>query len=202
MFLLICILNLCILIFNFISRFWQFLSYIKHPVRCGTCIWSSCQINSTTVHNMSVKVVFWFEAEFLKFLHNAIFIPSWATFTFKFHIFPSYTLFTLALFLYFLPSYLFSFPLLLFIHKRFQQSLISPSCPGRTLHFILKSRQRSVSHSQSHLAPLQVNSLFRSWAYGSSTVTRPQADGTMSTALPKKGPGNLLAGPVVNIPTR
>lgn len=153
--------------------------------------------NSTTVHS-----VFWSEAEFLKFLQNAIFTPFWVTFTFKSHIFPSYTLLTLALFLYFLPSYFSSFPLLLFMRKRFQQSLISPSCPGRTLHFILKSRQRSVSHSQTHLAPLQVSSLFRSWAYGSSTLTRPQADGTMSTALPKKGPGNLLAGPVVNLPTR
>lgn len=110
MFLLICILNFCILIFNFISRFWQFLSYIKQPVRCGTCIWSSCQKNSTTVHDMSVKVVVWFEAEFLKFLQNEIFTPFWVTFTFKSHIFPSYTLLTLALFLYFLPSYFSPFP--------------------------------------------------------------------------------------------
>lgn len=193
MFLLIFILNFCILIFNFISRFWQFLSYIKHKVEPEKLDYCTRYVCEGCV---------WFEAEFLKFLQNAIFIPFWVTFTFKSHIFPSYTLFTLALFLCFLPSYFFSFPLLLFIHKRFQQSLISPSCPGRTLHFILKSRQRSVSHSQSHLAPLQVSRLFRSWAYGSSTLTRPQADGTMSTALPKKGPGNLLAGPVVNIPTR
>lgn len=95
-------------------------------------------------------------------------------------------------------SFLFS----LCLPKRSQQSPICPSCPGRTLLFTLKCSQGNACRSRSRPALPQVSSLFRSWTCGSSTRTWQRGDTSMSTASPRRGPGNRLAGHVDAPPTR
>lgn len=95
-----------------------------------------------------------------------------------------------------------AFPPLFFLHTRSRQRPIYHSCLGTTLLFMLECSRRSISHIWSPPFLLQVSSPFKSWTCGSSTLTRPQLDATMSIPLQRRGPGNRPAGLAHKLPTR